>query len=178
MRTFVRSPPPAACNVAIQELRKARIKKWDSTHIILVPRLMTPMWLKQLYNDVIWLLKSRHLVTTGTLTYKPCVIGFCFPFLSHFPWQIRSNPKMFSLHRTLQQVWEEDQVSSGFVLHKFMLASRRFPHMQENVVRNMLYFTSGSEVPQTSRSEDSQDRPGNKCKMEEQETRWGGVWDH
>ena len=53
MRTFVRSPPPAACNVAIQELRKARIKKWDSTHIILVPRLMTPMWLKQLYNDVI-----------------------------------------------------------------------------------------------------------------------------
>eukprot|EP00980_Cylindrotheca_fusiformis_P025576 scaffold14111_cov133-Cylindrotheca_fusiformis.AAC.3 len=53
--TYIWSPPPAAAAVALEELRKARIKRQRSTHIFVVPRLCTPMWLKQLYKaaDVI-----------------------------------------------------------------------------------------------------------------------------
>ena len=35
--TFLWSPPPAACNVAIEELQKVRIKRHNSNHITLVP---------------------------------------------------------------------------------------------------------------------------------------------
>eukprot|EP00980_Cylindrotheca_fusiformis_P017245 scaffold5326_cov80-Cylindrotheca_fusiformis.AAC.1 len=44
------SPPPAAAEVALEELRKARIKRQRSTHVVIIPRLCTPMWLKQLYK--------------------------------------------------------------------------------------------------------------------------------
>jgi len=35
---FVWSPPPAAAEVAIEDLRKARLKRRDSTHLVLVPK--------------------------------------------------------------------------------------------------------------------------------------------
>jgi hypothetical protein len=43
--TFVWAPPPAAAAVALEELRKARIKRQDSMHILVVPRLLMPEWL-------------------------------------------------------------------------------------------------------------------------------------
>jgi hypothetical protein len=39
---FVWVPPPAAADVAIEELRKALIKRRDTTHVFLCPRLLTP----------------------------------------------------------------------------------------------------------------------------------------
>ena len=169
--TFIWSPPPAACNVAIEELRKARIKRQDSTHIIVVPRLMTPLWLKQLYKCCDLIVEiPPSCEYWNTNMFEPCVVGFCFPFLSHSPWQLRSTPKMCSLHRTLLQVWKDDKVSPRFILRKFLLESRRFPFMQENMVRKMLYFSSGTEVPSATRSEDSTGKSSSKCKMEKQET--------
>jgi hypothetical protein len=46
--TFVWAPPPAAASGALEELRKARIKRQDSMHIFVVPRLFTTEWLKQI----------------------------------------------------------------------------------------------------------------------------------
>jgi hypothetical protein len=54
--TFIWAPPPAAAAVALEELRKARIKRQDSMHIFVVPRLLTPEWLKQTFkaSDVVF----------------------------------------------------------------------------------------------------------------------------
>jgi hypothetical protein len=41
-RTFVWSPAPAAASVAIEELRKARIKRQDSLHVFVCLRLLKP----------------------------------------------------------------------------------------------------------------------------------------
>jgi hypothetical protein len=40
--TFVWAPPPSAADVALEELRKALIKRRDSTHIFISPQLLTP----------------------------------------------------------------------------------------------------------------------------------------
>ena len=42
--TYVWSPPPAAAEPALEELRKARHRRTASTHLILIPRLLTPTW--------------------------------------------------------------------------------------------------------------------------------------
>eukprot|EP00978_Attheya_sp_CCMP212_P005518 scaffold12392_cov31-Attheya_sp.AAC.1 len=42
--TFVWSPPPAAAEVAVEQLGFARLKRPQSMHIIVVPRLMTGRW--------------------------------------------------------------------------------------------------------------------------------------
>ena len=131
--TFIWSPPPAACDVALEELRKARIKRQDSTYfIIVVPRLMTPMWLKQMYKccDLIVEIPPSCEYWPSNM-YKPCVVGNCFPYLSHSPWRLRSTLKLFQLRRELQKVWKEDQFSPGIILRKFLVHStcRHFPTM-------------------------------------------------
>lgn len=59
--TFIWSPPPAADATCVEELRKARIKQQESTHIVIIPRLMTPLWLKQLYKtaDLIFQIRPQ-----------------------------------------------------------------------------------------------------------------------
>ena len=44
--TFVWAPPPAAAETMLEEVHKARHRRTESTHIILIPRLMSPMWQK------------------------------------------------------------------------------------------------------------------------------------
>jgi hypothetical protein len=44
--TFVWAPPPTAASVALEELRKARIKRQNSLHIVIIPRLLTQEWLR------------------------------------------------------------------------------------------------------------------------------------
>lgn len=39
--TYIWTPPPAAAHVALEELRKSRIKRQDSIHVVLIPKLMT-----------------------------------------------------------------------------------------------------------------------------------------
>eukprot|EP00980_Cylindrotheca_fusiformis_P026529 scaffold16361_cov69-Cylindrotheca_fusiformis.AAC.2 len=62
---LVWSPPPAAANVALEELRKARIKRQVSTHIFLIPRLCTPSWLKQLFKAADLILEIPPDLTHG-----------------------------------------------------------------------------------------------------------------
>jgi hypothetical protein len=41
---FIRAPPPAAADVALEELHKARIKRQDSMHVFVCPHLLKPEW--------------------------------------------------------------------------------------------------------------------------------------
>ena len=50
-RTYVWAPPPFAADVALAELRKARIKRQGSAHLFVCPRLCAPLWMKQLYKS-------------------------------------------------------------------------------------------------------------------------------
>ena len=59
---FVWSPPPAAADVCLEELRKARMKRKNSLHVVCVQRLMTPLWLKQLNKaaDCLFVVPTGH----------------------------------------------------------------------------------------------------------------------
>ena len=174
--TFVWTPPPAACDVALEELRKARIKRHDSTHLILVPRLMTPRWLKQLYKccDLIVEIPPCCEYWPSHM-YEPVFLGICFPYLSHAPWQLRGTPKLHQLRRTLQGMWKNDQVSASALLRKFLLDSRRFSSMPEQLVCNLLYFLPRVTIPQGEGSKGNASGSGGKCKVEEKESGSQGI---
>jgi hypothetical protein len=79
-------PPPAAADVAIEQLRIARIKRQASSHVFVCPCLMTPQWLKQVH-------KACDIVVTvpigspgwPTHMHEPLILGICFPFLRFDP---------------------------------------------------------------------------------------------
>jgi hypothetical protein len=87
--TFVWAPPPAAAEVALQQMRKARIKCQDSLRIFACSRLMTPRWLKQLYkaSDIILEVPAGCPFWPETM-FEPLTIGIFLPFLCSKPWQI------------------------------------------------------------------------------------------
>eukprot|EP00980_Cylindrotheca_fusiformis_P012245 scaffold2984_cov80-Cylindrotheca_fusiformis.AAC.3 len=119
------SPPPAAANVALEELRKARIKRQVSTHIFLVPRLCTPSWLKQLFKAADVILE----IPPGCPFWPANIFD---------PWSLRFAPKVLATKRELQKMWKVSPLDSGGVLHEFVSLSRRIPSLPRSVVRRTI----------------------------------------
>ena len=96
--TFIWSPPLVAAHACLEEVRKARLKRQNSTHIILTPKLMTPMWLKQFYKTVDILIPIKpHFNFWSHLEFEPLFVGICFPFATCYPWQIPQDSKIVQL---------------------------------------------------------------------------------
>jgi hypothetical protein len=60
VKMFLLAPPPSIANVAWEELLKARHKRSDTFHVLLVPRIMTPRW-RRLFSRP-WCLKRAPLL--------------------------------------------------------------------------------------------------------------------
>ncbi len=71
----------AVANTALEELLKARHKKTDTFHIILIPRLMTPRW-RHLFNKVCdfnFVVSPGHSFWPNTM-FEPLWVGVLLPF--------------------------------------------------------------------------------------------------
>jgi len=149
--TYVWTPPPAAADAALEELRKARLKRRQSTHLFLVPRLATTLWLKQLNKAcdlVIYL--PNHFSFWPSSMHEPLVLGVCYPYLHHRPWQLRGSPKLFALGREMRTLLKDPEVDAGSVLLKLHAFCRRLPSMQKDVVWSLLQFRPKCQFPHTS----------------------------
>jgi hypothetical protein len=126
--TFVWVPPPAAAAVAIEELRKARIKWQGSLHVVIIPHLLTPEWLRQLYkvSDLVFAVPPSPSFWPEAML-EPLVIELIFPFARSAPWQLRGTPKMLAMGRQMRRVFDEEEVVGGNILRKFLLECRWLP---------------------------------------------------
>ena len=138
-QTYIWAPPPLAAEVATAEMRKARIKRQTSCHIVVCPRLCTTQWAKQLYRsaDFVFEVPVGFSCWPAAL-HEPLLIGILFPFLSVKPWQIKGSPKMFAVGRELRKVLQESEVESGRVLRKLWLPCLNLQPMPEHMVRQLL----------------------------------------
>jgi hypothetical protein len=139
---FVWSPAPAAAWIALEELRKARIKRQNSTHIFVCPRLMTPEWLRQLnkVSDVVVTIPVGHPAWPSHM-FEPLFVGLVFPFIRHQPWQLRGTPKMYAVERKLRQLWQEESFLDGSsVLRKFCEQCWGLDALSSSLVSRVLYL--------------------------------------
>ena len=139
--TYVWYPPPAAADVCLEELRKARMKRKGSLHIVIIQKLMTPIWRKQLNKaaDCIFSIPASHSFWPA-INHEPLIVALIFPYLPFRPFQLKGTPKMFYMGRKLSKMFQEDQVDTGDFLLKFLLEVRNFQTMPEGLVWKMLYF--------------------------------------
>jgi hypothetical protein len=140
-RTYIWAPPPIAAEVALAELRKARIKRQTSAHIVVIPRLCTGLWLRQLYKaaDIVFEVPVGSSIWSIEM-HEPLLIGILFPFIRSKPWQLRNTPKMFAVGRELRSLLQDSSLDSRDFLRKFWVSCVRLKSLPENVVRQMLYF--------------------------------------
>jgi hypothetical protein len=149
--TFIWTLPPGAAEAALEELRKARLKRQRSTHVIVCPKLLTPEWLKQLY-------KACNLVLSipaGTADYwpeemfEPLILGFVLPFINRYPWQLQNTPKMFSMARKMRGMFAAKDLAAGNILRNFLLECKRLRAVSQDVVRRVLYFEARDSFPRS-----------------------------
>lgn len=126
---------------AVEELRKARLKRQVSTHIFVCPRLMTPAWRKQLSKvaDVVFEIPAGSISAWKADSHEPLVVGIVFPFLPFRPWQLRATPKFREMGRQMCKVFKHSESAGRDLLREFLLFARSLHALPEGVVRQMLY---------------------------------------
>jgi hypothetical protein len=120
------SPPPAVADAALEELLKARHKRTDTFHVLLIPRLMTPRW-RCLFNKACDFL---FVVSPGSSfwpveMYEPLWVGIVLPFIKHRPWCLRRAPLLVEIGRSLHVVLETCEADARDLLRKLLLLPQR-----------------------------------------------------
>jgi hypothetical protein len=122
---FLWAPPPAAAQVAMEQLSFARLKRPSLAHIFICPRLMTHLWRKQLYKvaDVVFTLDAgRRPNVWSAPMFEPLVLGIILPYLPFAPWSRRSTEPVLDVVSQLSGVWVSLQGGERFILQKLWLS--------------------------------------------------------
>ncbi|KAL7580274.1 hypothetical protein ACA910_013007 [Epithemia clementina (nom. ined.)] len=138
--SYIWAPPPAATDVALEELQKARHKSQSAMHVFVCQQLLTTRWFKQLHKACNIVLEIPAGPSFWKLTYyEPLIVGLVFPFIRSKPWQLRGTPKMFGMARQLRQMWEENELAARNLLREFCVLCWKLGAMPEGMVSRVLY---------------------------------------
>lgn len=142
-RTYLWCPPPFAADMAMAEMRRARIKRQTSAHVFVCPRLCSHLWLKQLHkaSDIVFQVPPNQMYWPKSM-HEPLLIGILFPFVRSKPWQLRGSPKMHEMGRKLRGMYAEEKVDAGNILCQLWKRCIGIRNMLENVVRKVLLFSA------------------------------------
>ena len=139
--TYVWTPPPAIADVALEQLRCARLKRHRSLHVVVVPKLFFSLWRRQLHkcSDMILCLPPGLHCWEKNM-HEPLIIAFLFPYVRYEPWCIKGTPKLCAMARSMQKMWKSKDVDGSSDLRKFLLEIKRLSTMTEHVVRQVLHL--------------------------------------
>jgi len=142
--TYLWVPAPAAGQHAIEQLRQARLKRTESTHLFLIPRIFTSLWRKQLYKvaDLVVELPFDSKYWIETLQHEPLTFAFIFPFIPQKPWQLKRTYALLGMGRLLRSLWKENPLSTWDILQQFLSWTGRIFTMPEGMVWKMLQSSS------------------------------------
>jgi hypothetical protein len=145
---MVWSPPPAAARFAMEELRQARHKRQASTHIFIVPKLMTPEWMKQTFKaaDLCFQIPAGHPMWPAGM-HEPLTIAILFPYLSRAPWQLKGSNFVGGMERTLYRVCRDCPSSTGSFLSELFKLERGMDTLSKSDLRKLLCRREAIAVP-------------------------------
>ena len=131
-------------------------------HVIVIPKLMTPLWLRGLnkVGDLSFVVPAEN-VFWNKEQHEKLIVAFVFPFLPYRPWQLCSTPKMLAMGRELSKVFQAPEMAGGGVLQKFLLEVRAFLSLPSRVVWRVLYFRGHPPFP-LSLSTNEEERHGGR----------------
>ena len=132
-------PPPAAAEAMMECLGKCVHKRPDHLHIVIIPRLMTARWRKQLGK----ICDTVFTVPLGTTfwdssQFEPLLIGIYIPLLPHRPWRFRRTKYLERMERLLSELPATDLDWGRNLLRQLLVDARQLGTMPSGLVWDML----------------------------------------
>ena len=120
---FLWVPPPAAADVAIEELTSSRHKRTEINHVFICPRLMTQRWRKKINKlaDVVFEIPAGSTPFWPKEMHEPLLVAILLRFVSVSPWQLRRHSRVLELGRELSLVWKAQTGCGRSVLRELCL---------------------------------------------------------
>ena len=150
---FLWVPPPAAADVVVEQLCRNFHLYSSNLHVVILPRLMTSKWRKQLlkvsdlfvempFNDTVW----------PSSNFEPLILCIVLPFADRSPWKLRSTTFVNKCARNLQTLWKEDFEVGSNSLRELLVSTRSLDTLPGDVVRRMLHSVPRGAVQDRSAS--------------------------
>jgi hypothetical protein len=134
---FIWAPPPAAADVVVEQLGKARHKRPNNVHLVVVPRLMTGYWRRALSRESDGCFEIRVGFELWPMSeFEPLIVFVCLPFRSDCPSLLHTDSRLEALlgadskleallgDLRSKWVWEEPAARSGHFLRKLLIQAR------------------------------------------------------
>ena len=140
---FIWDIAPAAGETAV-ELLCAHVHATPTAfHIILIPRIATQFWRKQLskVSDVILTIKPLHSFWGATM-HEPLLTAFCFPLLPPSPrfkpWRLRNTRLVGQVRDDVHRLQRDGHKVDWNCLRKLLKSARSLPTLSTSMARSLL----------------------------------------
>ena len=145
---FLWAPPPAVADAALEELLKARHKRTDTFHVVVIPRLMLPRWRRLFLKvcDFTFELSPKFSFWPPAM-YEPLWVGVVLPFTHHRPWCLKRAPVLVEIGVRLREVLASGQGDGRDLLRKLLSLPERLAAVSDGVARGMLHVPGGRHLP-------------------------------
>lgn len=137
--TCIWIPPPAAADVALEQLAYSIHKRPSHIHLMLVPRLLTSRWRKYL-GKVMNFLFTIPLGSTPWRDshHEPLIAGLYFPLSKHRPWNLRGTIILERAERLLREMSSSHPRWGRLVLRQLLQQTRQLETLPSSMVWELL----------------------------------------
>jgi hypothetical protein len=123
---FVWTPAPAAAEVVVEQLGKARHKRPECLHLVVVPRLMTGRWRRHMARNSDFYFRIQNSDIWGKAMFEPLLIFVCLPIKPDRPDFAKREKLLEDFRREMlgPEVWEAPSKRGRGVLRKLLQRAR------------------------------------------------------
>ena len=120
---------------------KARHKRSDTFHMLLVPWIMTPCWWRLFHKacDFSFAISPGCAYWPSDI-FEPLWVGILFPFVKHRPWCLKRAPLLLNFGRDLHSVLQTGEGNAGAILCKLTLFPKRVDALPFNLACRVLHM--------------------------------------
>lgn len=149
---FLWAPPPAVADAALEQLLIATHKRTDLFHVVLIPRLMRPLWRRLFHKacDFVFKVEPTHPFWPASM-HEPLWVGVVLPFTHHRPWRFKRAPLLVEMGSSLRQMLTSGEGDGGNILRELLSLPRRIHSLSECLARSVLHLPVQG-VPDASHS--------------------------
>ena len=133
------TPPPCIADIGLEYLRKSIHKRPDRVHVMIIPKLMTHLWRKNVLKtcDLSFYIDVGHPCWPEEMC-ESILVALYLPLLHCHPWTLRRTKSVLEVERQVRYLQKREAGAEVSILWQFLLFTRRLRTMPDGMVWGLL----------------------------------------